>query len=84
MRARQIDWRIDVKFLKNSAQIIAFSAVCITVTTAVQAREYREDPAVGNAVMTQEIIDGIYRSGSMLAAQAPQLAEICPLLALGS
>ncbi len=69
------------KFL---AQIIAASAVCITTTASVQAGENRGDPAVGNAVMTQEIIDLIYQSGNRQAVQAPQLAEICPLLAASS
>jgi len=68
---------------KNSARIMVVAAVCIAATTPVQARESREDAAIGNAVMTQEIIDLIYRSGSMQAAHAPQLAEICPLLANG-
>ena len=80
VNAGNLNWRIDMSFWKMAPRIIATLAICTTATTFVQARESREDPALAHAVMNQSIIDLIYWSGDMRAAQAPQLVEFYPLL----
>ncbi|WP_371170665.1 hypothetical protein [Aliiroseovarius sp. 2305UL8-7] len=69
-----------MRFSKYAAQFAVVMTIVATTSTTGYARESLEDPAVGNAVMTQEIIDQIYSSGTMRAAQAPLLSEICPLI----
>ena len=78
------DWRVEMKIWKNTLQIVTALTVGVAASSAVQAREFREDPAAASAVLTQEIIDLIYQSSGMPAAQAPRLAELCPILAANS